>query len=37
MFQRLGHGPGLALVCECWSKNEVYDFALCLHWDMRMF
>ena len=27
-LQRLGHGPGLALVCECWYEDGVYDFAV---------
>ena len=23
--------------CECWDEDGVYDFALCIHWDIGMF
>ena len=41
-LQRLGHGLGLALVCECWYEDGVYDFgvydfALCVYFYIRMF
>ena len=35
-LQRLGHGPGLALVRERWDEDGVYEFALFLHWDIGM-
>ena len=28
MLQTLGHGPGLALVRECWDEDGVYDFVI---------
>ena len=39
MLQRFGHGPGLALVCERWDEDGVYDFLLCFHlgyWDVSV-
>ena len=35
--QRLGHGPGLALVCQFWYEDGVHDFALCVKWNSGMF